>query len=338
MKIKIAGEFYSFFDKVIINEKLDSVASLFSFDARFNPDNEQHKKIFRPLSYLPVEIYDDAGALRLTGTLVNTALGSNSQRDLQNLSGYSKAGVLEDCSIPVSSYPLERINVSLTDIATRLLAPFGISFIVEKSAERSMKEIYPKTTAEPTDSVKDFLSKLASQKNIVLGHTATGNLRFFKPDIHAKSKAFLTEQNTITMSLGINGQAMHSNISVIRQPSKENISLSAVDTITNPMVLAKRSIVKTLSSGTETDTKNAADNVLADELKNISIDVELRKYIDVRCGDIVDVHNHEIFLFNRTRLMVSELNVSQSKNEQSMSLKLVLPETFTGQTPKNIFV
>lgn len=338
MKIKIDGEFYSFFDKVIINEKLDSVASIFSFDARFNQNNPAHKKIFRPLSYNSVQIYDDNNVLRVNGTLVTTALGSNSQRDLQNVSGYSKAGILEDCSIPISSYPLERINVSLTDIATRLLAPFGISFTVEKSAQRSMKEIYAKTTAEPTDTVKDFLSKLASQKNIVLGHTAEGNLIFFKPDIHAKAKAFLTEENTITMSLGVNGQAMHSNISVIRQPSKDNTSLSAVDTITNPMVLSKRSIVKTLSSGTETDTKHAADNVLADELKNISIDVELKKYINVRCGDIVDVHNHEIFLFQRTRLMVSELTISQSKSEQSMSLKLVLPETFTGQTPKNIFL
>lgn len=337
MKVKINGQYYAFFDNVSINFKLDSVASVFSFDARFNPNNAAHRIIFQPLTYNIVEIYDNDDKLKFTGVILNTSLGSNSSRDLQNVSGYSKGGVLEDCSIPYSAYPLERLNVSLKDIASRLFKEFGLGFVVDNSVSNEMNLNYAKTVAEPTDTIKDFISKLAAQRNIVLSHNKKGDILFFKPDTKAKAKAFFSDQNTTSMSLAVNGQAMHSTISVIRQPSKDNPGLSPVDTISNHLVKINRTVVKVLSSGTETDTKKAADNLLAEELKSIEINVEINRYEDLNCGDIVEVHNHEIFLYNKTRLIVSEITINEANSSESMSLKLVLPETFTGETPKNIF-
>jgi len=337
MKIKINNEFYNFFDNITINYKLDSVASLFSFDARFNPDNAAHRLIFQPLTYNKVEIFDNNDVLKFTGTSINTGLGSNSKRDLQSISGYSKGGILEDCTIPYSAYPLENLNVSLKDIASKLLKEFGLNFIIDSSVQNEMNLNYPKTVAGPEETVKEFISKLAAQRNIILSHDAKGNLIFFKPDAKSKSKAYFNAENTTSMALSVNGQGMHSTISVIRQPSKDNPSLSPVDTISNHLLKTNRTIVKVLSSGTETDTKKAADNVLADELKNIVVDVELNRYENLNCGDIVEVHNHEIFLFHKIRLMVSEIVVTETNSEEKMSLKLMLPETFTGEEPKNIF-
>lgn len=337
MKIKINGKSYAFFDDISINFKLDSVASVFSFDARFNPTNAAHRAIFQPLTYNEVEIYDNFDRLKFTGVILNTSLGSNSSRDLQNISGYSKGGILEDCTIPYSAYPLERLNVSLKDISSRLFNEFGLSFIIDSSVSNEMNLNYAKTVAEPTDTVKEFISKLAAQRNIILSHDKKGNIVFFKPNTNAKAKAFFNDINTTSMSLSVNGQAMHSTISVIRQPSKDNPGLSAVDTITNQLIKINRTVVKVLSSGTETDTKKAADNILAEELKNITVDLEINRYEDINCGDIVEVHNHEIFLFSKTRFIVSEVTINESNSNESMSLKLVLPETFTGEIPKNIF-
>lgn len=338
MKIKINNQFYNFFDDITINYKLDSVASTFSFNARFNPNNEEHKKIFRPLSYNKVQIFDNDNNLKFTGTSLNTSLNSSEVQELQNISGYSKSGILEDCTIPRASYPLERLNISLYDIAWSMVGYFDLKFIVDDSVKKEMDLIYPKTVAGPEETVKEFLSKLASQRNILLSHNIKGNLLFYKPNTKAKSKFFFNDQKGITMSLSVNGQAMHSKISVIRQPSKDNQSLSPVDTVNNNLVGLNRTIVKTLSSGTETDTKKAADNILADQLKNISVNVSIDRHIDVNCGDIVEVLNPEIFLYKKTRFMVSEITVNENNSSQSMTFNLVLPETFTGEIPKNIFL
>ena len=337
MKIKINGREYSFFDDISISYKLDSVASAFSFKARFNPDNEFHKAIFKPLSYHKVEIFDNNNNLQLTGVSLITSLGSDSSRELQVISGYSKAGVLEDCSIPASSYPLEKLDVSLSDVVERLLSDFDLKFSVDSTATNDMNLIYKKTVASPSESVKSFISKLAAQRNIIISHDEKGDLVFFKPNFSAKPKLFLNQENTVKMSLAANGQSMHSELSVIRQPDKNNTSVSTVDTINNPMVGTKRTIVKVLSSGEATATKNAAENLLAAELKGITIKTVLRRLEDVKIGDIVEVQNKEIFLYNRARLVISEVNIKETSNTEEMSLSLVIPESFTGQSPKNIF-
>lgn len=337
MRIKINGKFYSFFDEIMIIQVLDSVASSFSFKARFSPDNAAHQDIFRPLSYNVVEIFDNSDNLRLTGVVVNTLLSSSPKRGLQSLSGYSRAGILEDCSIPYSSYPLEKINVSLSDVVGRLLSDFNLKFVVDPSVSNEMRLQYKKTTAQPSESIKAFISKLASQRNIILSHTVEGDLLFYKPDPKSKPKFLFSEKNSLSMSLSVDGQGMHSEISVIRQPSQENPNLTPVDTALNSMVKLKRTAVMVLSSGTETDTKKAADNALANELKNISVIVNLGSFHDLACGDMVEVQNEEIFLYEKTKFIISEITIKEDRKSETMSLKLVLPETFTGESPKNIF-
>ena len=139
------------------------------------------------------------------------------------------------------------------------------------------------------------------------------------------------------MSLAVSGQSLHSEISVIRQPSKENTSLAPVDTVINDMVKSKRTIVKILSSGTETETKKAADNVLAQQLKNISFTAILNRVEDVKCGDIVEMLNPEVFLYNRAKLIISSIVIKESNDGEEMALNLVLPESFSGAEPVNIF-
>lgn len=338
MKIKIDGRFYDFMDELSINYKLDSVASVFSFKARFNPENAFHKAVFKPLAFQKVEVFSNDDKLLFTGTIINTNLGSQKDRSLQSVSGYSLGGVLEDCTIPYSLYPLEKLNVSLDNVVRDLLPYFGLNYIIDSSASNDMSLRYEKTVADASESVKSFISKLAAQRNIILSHNEKGDLVFFKPNTNKTPKFLLTKNNCTSMSLSINGQSLHSEISIIRQPSKDNTSLKPVDTIKNPMVANGRSVVKILSSGTETDTKKAADNALADELKGINISVELVRVLDLFVGDIVEVENDEIYLYNRARLVVSEIGISENQSGESMSLKLVLPETFTGNTPKNIFI
>ena len=337
MKIKINGKFYDFFNNIAIIFKLDAIASTFSFVGRFDVNNSFHREIFRPLSYNEVEIFNSLGNLIFTGVIVNTSLGSSSNRTLQKISGYSKAGILEDCTIPYALYPLEKIKVSLDDVVSSIVSRYNLNYTVDSSVSNDMSLIYEKTVAQPSETIKSFIAKLAAQRNIILSHDEKGGLVFYRPDTKAKPKFFFTEENTLTMSLDINGQSIFSEISVIRQPSKSNSSLSPVDTIKNELVKYDRTIVKVMSSGEDTDTKKAADNFLAEQLKSISFKLSLNRIINLKCGDIVEVLNPEIYLFNRTRLIVSSYSITHDGNKESMNINLAIPETFTGESPVNIF-
>lgn len=338
MRIKIAGRDISFIDEGTISLSLDSIASTFSFKTRFNPENDDHKFLFKPLQYHKVEIFNSKDKLIFTGTILNHSFVSDNKVNLISLSGYSLSGILEDVCIPVSAYPLESLNRSINDIAQRLCGLFGIGLIIDLSAANECGQIFETTAASPTDTVKGYISKLTSQKNVVLSHDARGNVVIFKPNDQAHPNYFFNKDNSLGMTSSYNGQALHSVISCVRQPSDENEGVSTEDSITNPLIPKYRPTTKVLSSGEDTDTSKAADNELASELKAISRTVKLLGlFDDIAPGDIVNIHSHETFSFAYSRYMVSKVNLSFNTREDITVLDLVLPETFTGKTPKDIF-
>lgn len=367
MKIKINGRDVEHFTEVSIQRSLDSIASVFSFRVRFNPENDDHKEMFKPLQYHKVEIFSDAKELMFTGTALNHSFDSDSGFNLLSISGYSLSGILEDVTIPPSMYPLESNNRSLKEIADSLCGAYGIEVVylldsdadingdfnknvgtkikAYKKPKRNLKKtnnsevnrIFKKTTARESDSVKSYISSLTSQRNIILSHNAKGQVVMFKPNVDAKPKYFFNKDNSLSMSSRWNGQAMHSQINVVRQPSKENAGVSTVDKADNPLIGKYRPTTKVLSSGEDTDTKKAADNELAAELKNIQVKVELQGlYEDIVPGDLINIHNHEIYSFAYSRWIVSSITLNKNENSETTSIDLVLPETYSGQIPKPI--
>ena len=61
------------------------------------------------------------------------------------------------------------------------------------------------------------------------------------------------------------------------------------------------------------------------------------KYVEVLIGDIIEVQNEEVYLYQRTRFMVSAINLKETETGITTELSVVLPESYTGETPKNIF-
>lgn len=338
MRIKIDGKLFSFFNDVAIQLSLDSIASSFSLVCRFNPDNPDHREIFKPLSYKRIEIFDGTSEIVLTGIIVSHEFNASSSPELIKISGYSLGGVLEDVTIPQSAYPLESLKRSLKEITEKLIHIFGLKLVIYESVKKDANLIYDKSVAEPSETIKSYLAKLTAQRNIVLSHDAQGNIILFRPNVLARPSFFFNEQNTINVSLSINGQALHSEISVIRQPSVNNKNISPVDTIQNTMIGRRRTLVKVLNSGTDTDTANAASNTLAGQLKNIAIKVTIHNILNIKPGQIVEVQSPRAYLYSRTRLMVQSVNIKQNNESETMDLSLVLPETYNGSAPKNIFL
>ena len=201
MRVVVNGKEFLYFTKGKITLKLDSIGSTFEFSSHFVANNPEHQEFFKPLQYYPVEFYNSENKKIFSGTILNHVFRSEKGRNLVAFSGYSKSGILEDVTIPVKNYPLESNKRSLIDIATRLCGLYGIKVSVSqnttnlansavksktgikektdlKSLDAKSKSVFGRTSASPTDSVKDYLAKLCSQKNIILSHDENGNVVF----------------------------------------------------------------------------------------------------------------------------------------------------------------
>lgn len=363
MKIKINGNYFEYFNDFTISDQLDTCAATFAFTARYDVNNTDaaYQGIFRPLGFQKVEFFDDNGQVFFTGTILNHDFNSKAAPQLVLLSGYSLGGVLEDCTIPYKVYPqkadpnkvdfdsttvnsFESAGRNLREISTRLLGYFGLKLVIDKSVTNECNQAFVKSVAKPTGTIKEYLSKLAAQKNVVMSHGIYGEIIYFRPDVNARSIGLFNAKNTLDMGFKINGQGMHSDITVMRQASKETKvdfdspgGAGAVDSIKNNLVKGFRPFVDLLSSGSGKDTLRGAKNSLADELRNIKIGFTLPRWDNIKAGNILEIQNPEVRLKNPTRFIVENTVLMQRANERTMSVTCVIPESFTGGQPKDIF-
>lgn len=364
MQIKVNGKFYNYFNAVVISTTLDTIASIFTFTAFYDQTNPDHKILFKPLSYYKIEFFHDDGGLIMTGTITHHSFKSSKEKNLVQISGYSLPGVLDDCQIPYSLYPLESNNRTLAQIVARLITPFHLNVITYPVVTKESSQLIAKTVAKVDETIKDYLCKVANQKNVVISHDIHGNVILFRPDINAATKLTLTGENTLEMELAIDGTKIHSDITCLRQPSKSDgdnlfeadegdeggfdgtfapsgqakpFLISSINTVKNPLVLAYRPMVRKLTKLSFYDTNRAALNMRAAELKNIRVLFSLDRWEKISVGDIIEVLNPEIFINNTARMVLESTVIQQSSERKTMTGVLVLAETFTGDEPQNIF-
>lgn len=354
MKVRINGKNIFFFTTGKITLKLDSIASTFEFSAFFSPQKIEHQEIFKPLQYHDVEIFNSQDKLILTGTILNHVFDSDKNRNLVHISGYSKSGILEDVTIPPSDYPLESNQRSLLDISNRLGGLFGIKTkvfrgltnlvstavispkgIKEKTDYESLKAkskaVLGRTSAGPTETIREYLAKLCSQKNILLSHNEKGEIVMFQPEYNQFPKFKFGKGNSIKITTSYHGQAMHSHINIVRQPSMDNEGVSTVSVAKNPLVRKYRPTTRILSSGGDVDVKQAAKNELASELKNIVVTVDLVGTFDTLYpGEIIVVHNHYVYSYAYNRFMIEEITFDFDPKKEVTSIRCLVPEAFTG--------
>jgi prophage tail gpP-like protein len=333
-----------FFNNVNLSLKYDSVGSVFSFDFYYDPQNQLHRKLVALTQWQLAKI-EHNGELLLTGFILSNTFSDATQYELVSISGYSVPGVLEDSQIPTTAYPLQSDNLSLRQIATKILRPFDIRFDVDPSVGSLMDKVYSTTKASPTDTVKDYLCKLASQRNIIVSHTGKGHLLFTRAK--TDSTPIVNFDGTVPtdrLELTINGQMLHTPITVIKQADKDGGNAGQFS-LTNPYIpkstTAFRPRVIIQDSGDDTDTEKACRNALAAELKGITLKVVLDRWVInnqvIKPNTTILAQSDKLCLFKSTKFFVEEVDLTGDQEKQVATLNCVLPEVYNGQYPINIF-
>jgi hypothetical protein len=341
---RITNRMVQFFGKFDVNLRYDSVGSDYSFEILFDPTSADHKILCAPARYNLAKV-EHNGERLLTGFILGQNFQDQPVPVLNKFVGYSVPGVLERSDIPISSYPLQSDGLTLRQIATKLVTPFQITIDIDDDISDQMDIVYPKTTAEASQKVAEYLQQLCAQRNIILSHTASGHLLFTRAKADLKPIYHFEEgEPTTSITMNFNGDGMHNQITVIKQADKDGGN-AGQSTVYNPYVpvdtTAFRPKVIIQNSGTDNDTLKCAQHELATELKNIVLTISTDRWIIngqvIKPNQVISVTSPKCYLYKKTNFFIESVNLSGSPTETTAVLTCVPVEVYNGQVPVNIF-
>ena len=330
-------EFFNNFDFTLT---YDAVASAFAFKFLFDPDNPEHKELACIGHYHTVQLIHN-GELLLTGYLLSQNFKDKPVPEMTAFGGYSLGGVIEDCDIPPDLFPLQYDGLSLRQIAGKLLSKFPeVGMVVDGSVAAKMDEAFATTTATEGQSIKAYLTELATQKNIIISHDAKGRVLFTKAKANAKPVLDYENGGTpfTSMELTYNGQGMHSHITMMKDADAD-AGNAGEETIRNPLVpFVYRPKVLKQSSGTDNNTTDAAKQAVAAEIKGgVKLTIETDRWMVgdkiLRPGAIINARNPRVYLYNKTRWFVEAIQFKGTHELTTAYVNCVLPSVYDGSTP-----
>lgn len=333
-----------YFNDFDIDLKFDSIASTYSFKALFDPYNRVHAELYCVSHFHEATLIHEKETL-ISGFLLSQAFSHSSVKEMSQLAGYSKPGVLEDCEIPPSIYPLQSDGLTFAEIVNKLVDPFHLDVVIDSEVSSIMNKVIPKSTASETQNIKSYLTELAVQRNINMTHTPEGALLFTKAKTKLKPIVHFEEGTPGTsFKMSFNGQNIHSHITVIKQASDDGGNAGEY-TIKNPycpVAYVYRPKVVTQSSGDDITIEEYAKQQLANELKNIKFVINTDRWkIDgkiIRPNNIVTIFCPEIFVYKKIELFIESVKLKGDSESTTAELVCVLPEVYNGEIPLNVFV
>jgi len=359
-----------FFDRFKLSLRYDSVASVFSFGFYFDPLNREHAEL-ACVSHFHEAIVEHNDERLITGYIISNTFNSGSKRELVQIGGYSKSGVIEDSDITPDYFPLETIGLSLKQIAEKYIKPFGLNLVIDNNVAASselsfvsngdssdeevdsvvinkpltekLEKSIDKANAKESQNIKDFLTDLASQRNILLSHNAYGDLLFTEPKTNQKPiMHFEAGAIGVSMSLSFNGQGLHSEIWAVKQADSDGGNAGEAK-IKNPFVpIVYRPKVVVMTSGTDITIDEFLQKELAKELKNITLTITTSDWeVDgkvIKPNNLITVKNPDLFLYKTTTWFIESVDFEGDAKQTIATLNCVLPGTYNGKSQRNVFV
>lgn len=334
--ILIEGKRFRFWSEVRITRSIDNI-DVVEFSAPFEPENEDFKAIFQPMTFKPMTL-TVGGVTIFTGTMVGVVPDlSNGSRTVQ-VSCYSTPGVLNDCTPPDSaSDTLEFIDVDLKGIATSLCEPFGVG--VQFNALPGDK--FEQIAIEQSEKIWGFLSNLARQRNLIASNTTDGKLLFDQSTESGIAVANLSDGVSPLLSVTpfFSAQEYYSAISGVEPilvgsaGSSITVRNSRLNGVTRPFTFTAE----------DTEGGNLKDAVEAKAGRmfgnSASYSINVVGWRDVN-GELwqpntkINLHAEGVMIYNPYDFVVRSVEYLTDGQSQVATLNLVIPGSFSGKIPE----
>lgn len=145
------------------------------------------------------------------------------------------------------------------------------------------------------------------------------------------------------MSLNYNGQNMHSYIQAVGQQGEDiNPTNSPDGHIENAYVQNTFRYMRVIqTSGDDNDTINVAQNQRSNDLKNLTLTIEMVGWTLggklIRPNQIIMVKNPEVHLYKNTRWFIESVTFTGDAKSETCVLNCVVPETYNDEDIVNVF-
>ena len=336
IKLVVGSDEFKFWSSFDITRNIDTLDT-FNFNAPFG-DNAGIKDVIKPLQYKPGQLFIDDELLS-TIVLVNPVPTIGDSNSI-TVNGYSKPGVLNDCSVKLSDYPIEFSGQVLQQIANKLGSFYG----VDTAFNGTSGAPFEKVKLEAGQSPLNFLIKLAKQRGFLVSNTQKGELLFWKLNQNARTTTLKTGHTPLLDVVpSINPQEYYSEITGL-SPGKLGIDIEYEEvTIQNTLLkgVNRPLVYKLTQQLSGSDLQNAVKwkmgLMFANAIK-YSINVQGQRDehgLIWEPNTYINLTAPEAYINKETKFVVQNLNLAKSDSEVT-TMNLVLPESYTGEIPKRL--
>ena len=337
VSIIIDGKKFTGFTSYSINLSYDSFDT-FSFSAPYDPNLTGLSEIIVPFSYRPCEVfYNDV--LMFKGRLLTPNPELTDTSSEITLQGYPLCGVLNDCMVPPTKYPLQCNGINMKGIAEAACNPYGIPVIFDGDIGDNFSEV----SIEPTDKILDFLSRLAKQRNLLFTNNEKGQLVFFNPKAESTFVTFVEGRKPLTaIKPQFNAQNFFSHITGFGKTDAEYPSLSYTfenKYLINKGIIRHHSLTiddAETSSDIENATRAHAGRMFADCISfELSCEHHTNENNEVFTkGMTVGVSAPSAMISGETKFVARNVKLSRTVEGKTATLTLVLPGAYSGEIPE----
>jgi len=335
VSITVDGSPFRFWTEMSLQLSLDTF-DRFTLSAPWEPENQAFRDVFVPFTYKRTVI-NRGGVPLFTGTLVGTTPIFSVAARTVSVSGYALAGVWNDCTMPVSSFPLAFKDVNLQAIANTMAEPFGLLPVFEGGEDPAFPDSVDYT---PTQKITTFLRGLAQQRNLVIGNDAAGMPVFRKAAAGTAQQTLTAGQQPVRkITPEFQPQQMYSHVSALAPT--DWLGEGVQHTVPNPhMQGVFRPLVFTIP---ETD---AAGAVVAAEAKAgrmfgnaLAYTIELAGWENAagehwKANTLVRVLAPDVMIYSPTEFLIRSATLDRKENAETCILDLVPPGAFRGEIPE----
>ena len=350
--LKIDGTRFRFWTRIRIVRSIDTV-DIIEFVAPFEPEAPGFRQIFKPFSFKPIQV-SVGGVPLFDGTLVNVSPSVNPERKEMQVSGYSKPGVLNDCTPPASMFDagrggLEFNDVKLDAIASALVEPFGI--VVEFKDDPGA--IFENVAIEPGNRIFHFLASLANQRNLIMASSESGTLTFQRavdpedPILFQQSPAdfapvaFLQQGKSPVLSVipFFDAQEYYSHVTGI-EPTVVGLRGSQFTVANSRLAGVVRPLTFETPDTLEADVQTAVQAKIGRMFGNaVSYSVNVASWRGPlgnlwQPNTLVELQAPNAMIYEPFRFIVRSVEFERDRASEYAQLNLVLPGSFSGRAPE----
>lgn len=335
--LNIEKQRFRFWKTVSIVRSLDTMDTV-EFTAPFEPSNQAFRDTFKPFTYKDIDVIVGGEPL-FTGTMLVPAPVVNPISKTVTVGGYSLPGVLNDCTLPASAFPLEFNNQGLKSIATTIAAVFGLS--VEFKGNQG--PIFERVAIDPKTKAFSFLIKLAQQRNFVISSTQKGKLLFQKSVEPGNPVANLVEGQPpiISITPEFKAQEYYSHITGLAptaigsKGSQHTVENSRLKDVIRPHTFKADDTIPG-------NVKEAAEAKAGYMFANtVSYSVVLSEWRDTqdalwKPNTTITLKAPGVMIYSEYEFIIRTAKFSKNDDSKIAELKLVLPGSFSGQIPESL--